>query len=87
MELITVMNDLREFIRKTFEVPATDTDFTDDVHLFDYGYIDSFGAVELTTFVQTHFGVPINDRDLIIHPLNTLRQIAEFAVKRKKGEV
>jgi len=87
MELNNAINDLRAFIRENFKVPADDSDFNDDVHLFDYGYIDSFGAVELTTFVQSHFGVTVKDSDLISYPLNTIRQIAEFIVKREKGEI
>jgi acyl carrier protein len=87
MELNDIINDLRGFIRENFKVPANDPDFTDDVHLFDYGYIDSFGAVDLTTFVQSHFGVAVKDSDLIAYPLNTIRQIAEFVMKRKKGEI
>ena len=48
MEPDKIMSALRSFIRQRFNVPEGDADFTDDVHLFDYGYIDSFGAIELT---------------------------------------
>ncbi len=77
------MADLREFIRERFTIPKDDADFNDDIHLFDYGYVDSFGAVELITFVKKQFGVEVSGSDLMVHPLNTVRQIAGFVVERQ----
>ena len=86
MELENTISDLRDFIEERFQVPEDDPDFTEDVHLFDYGYIDSFGAVELTSFVQDRFGIQVKDTDLIAYPMNTIREIATFVAKRKAGE-
>lgn len=87
MEVEKIMDELRAFIREQFSVPASDKEFTDDVHLFDYGYIDSFGAVDLTHFVESAFGIAVTQADLIACPLNTIREIARFVLKRKAGEV
>lgn len=78
---------IRNFIRTRFKVPDNDADFTDDVHLFDFGYVDSFGAVELTSFVEKEFGIKISESDMVVHPLNTVNEIAGFAQKRQKGEL
>jgi len=85
MELEDVMRPLRNYIRERFQIQQNDPDFNDDVHLFDYGYVDSFGAVELNTFVETQFGVKITGSDLIAYPLNTVREIASFVTTRLKG--
>lgn len=87
MQIEEIKAALRQYIREQFNVPAEDKDFNDDVHLFDYGYVDSFGAVTLTTFVKDQFGVEISNSDLVAYPLNTIQEIAEFVAKRKKGEV
>lgn len=79
----TVSQRLDEFIRTRFEIAPDDPDFTKDVHLFDYGYIDSFGAQELITFVETTFEIKINDDDLVKYPLNTVNEIAGFIIKRQ----
>lgn len=76
------LDELRTFIRRHFGIPENDEDFNDDVHLFDYGYIDSFGAVELISFLKERYAVEVTDSDLIAFPLNTVRQIADFTVKR-----
>jgi len=87
MEIHDVMFTLQQFIRRQFKVTENDADFNDDVHLFDYGYIDSFGAVDLVAFTEKTFEIEMKDSDLIAYPLNTIREIATFVMKRKKGEL
>jgi acyl carrier protein len=82
-----VMDALRGFVRSTFNVPPNDPDFSDDIHLFDYGYVDSFGAVQLTSFVGETFGTEVRQTDLIAFPMNTIREIATFVVRRRAGEI
>jgi acyl carrier protein len=86
-QISQIATELRAFIRQKFKIPDNDPDFSDDVHLFDYGYIDSFGAVELTTFVDSAFSTKITDSDLVAFPLNTIREIATFVSKRKNGTI
>lgn len=81
------LKELSTFIRSRFEVADDDPDFDMDVHLFDYGYIDSFGAVELTTFVEENFCIKITDTDLVVQSLNSINEIVDFVVKRKAGEI
>ena len=87
MESDQVAAELRAFIKEHFKVPESDQDFTDEVHLFDYGYIDSFGAVELNSFLEKAFTVKVTESDLIAHPLNTIQEISEFIVNRKAGRL
>lgn len=87
MDLATIEKKVNDFIRTNFEIKDDDGDFDFDVHLFDYGYIDSFGAMELTTYVESEFEIEISNTDLVVHPLNTIREIAQFVVKRQKGEI
>jgi methoxymalonate biosynthesis acyl carrier protein len=87
MDTDEIMRALRDYIRTRFEIPDGDADFTDDVHLFDYGYVDSFGAVDLTRFVEQHCSITITQSDLVVFPMNSIREIATFAAKRKSGEV
>jgi acyl carrier protein len=87
MELDNVAQELRTFIRVRFGIPDDDPEFNDDVHLFDYGYVDSFGAVELNSFVEKEFAVKVSSSDLIAFPLNTVKEIATFVVKRRNREI
>ncbi len=80
-------SELRTFVRQQFSIPEDDRDFTDDVDLFNYGYIDSIGAVELTGFVERQFGVVFADADWINFPLSSIREISMFVARRIKGEL
>ena len=87
MDAQNIMSELRNFIKEQFKIPEKDPDFSDDVHLFDFGYIDSFGAVKLISFVETKFSIKISERDLVAYSLNTIREISNFVITRKKGEI
>jgi acyl carrier protein len=81
-----ISSELRRFVRQQFFIPENDPDFSDDIDLFNYGYVDSIGAVELTGFVERQFGVAFTDSDWINFPLSSVREISMFVAKRMKGE-
>jgi D-alanine--poly(phosphoribitol) ligase subunit 2 len=81
MELQEITQTLRAHIVKQYAIPAGDADFNDDVHLFDYGYVDSFGAVDLVSFVEQTFGVKASPTDMIAYPLNTINEISTCGEK------
>jgi methoxymalonate biosynthesis acyl carrier protein len=81
-----IASELRRFIQQQFSIPEDDHDFSDNVDLFNYGYIDSMGAVELTGFVERQFGIVFADADWISSPLSSIREISAFVAKRIKGE-
>ena len=78
---------LRTYIMQQYGISPTDAEFTNQVHLFDYGYVDSFGAVDLISFVQQRFGIEVRQSDLLSYPLNTIDEIATFVSLRQKGEL
>jgi acyl carrier protein len=82
-----IATKIRDYICERFQIPAGDADFTDDVHLFDFGYVDSFGAVELTSFVENQFDLKISEGDMVVHPLNTVNEIATFVTRRRNGDI
>jgi methoxymalonate biosynthesis acyl carrier protein len=86
MHTEAIRTELREFVRQQFSIPESDPDFSDDVDLFNYGYIDSIGAVELTGFVEKHFGIRFTDSDWVNSPLGSIREISAFIGKRLQGQ-
>jgi methoxymalonate biosynthesis acyl carrier protein len=84
METSEIAAELNKFIRKQFGVPESDPDFNNDVDLFNYGYVDSFGAVELTSFIEKRFSIKFTNSDWADHPLNTISQLSAFVAKRQK---
>ncbi|MDR1691895.1 MAG: acyl carrier protein [Oscillospiraceae bacterium] len=72
---------IREYIRETFGI-GDDPDFTDDIHLFDYGFVDSLGAIEIVAFVEETFSIEITQRDLTLKPMNTVAEIAGVVAEK-----
>ncbi|MCS7459911.1 acyl carrier protein [Paenibacillus doosanensis] len=73
-----LLQELEEHIRSRYEIEADDDDFTVDVHLFDYGYIDSIGATALIAHLEKTYGIQVTNQDLMLYSLNTVREIADF---------
>jgi methoxymalonate biosynthesis acyl carrier protein len=87
MDAEEISSELRGFVQRQFSIPENDSDFSDDVDLFNYGYIDSMGAVELTGFVEREFGIKFTDSDWVKFPLSSIREISSFIAKRRQGDV
>ena len=80
-----IVDDLSIYVREHFDIEDSDPDFGPDVHLYDYGYVDSFGAEELLAHVEKAYGVTIDEGTMLRHPLNTLGEIAEFVATSAGG--
>jgi acyl carrier protein len=69
---------IEKFIRTQFSVSATDPEFDREVDLFERGYIDSVGFVELLEFLRQEFDVEIPDEDLLDEDFSTINGIARI---------
>lgn len=78
-EITTVLD---EYVRERFEIESDDPDYSSEVDLFDYGYVDSLGAVEIIMFVEERFGCRISQKDISKYPMNTVREIAEVVLEK-----
>lgn len=73
---------LDDYVKKQFEIEDDDPDYSLDVNLFDYGYVDSLGAVEIIMFVEERFDCKISQKDISKYPMNTVREIAEVVLNK-----
>ena len=72
---MTVAEKISNFIRERFEI-GDDPDFNNDVHLFNEGFVDSFGAVEIISFIEESYNINITQRDITLYPMNTVNEIS-----------
>lgn len=77
-----IVQQLESHIRTRYEIDPEDEDFTVDVHLFDYGFIDSIGATALIAHIEETYGIQVTNQDLMLYPLNTIHEIAAY-ISRK----
>jgi len=76
-----ITKEIHDYIVETFEIEE-DEDFDDDINLFDYGYVDSLAAMTILAHLEQFFGIEITQRDLMLHSLNSINELAAF-VKSK----
>lgn len=77
-QITAILND---YVMEHFEI-KDDPDYSPDVHLFDYGYVDSLGAVEIIMFIEQHFGCVISQKDISKYPMNTVKEIAQVVEEK-----
>lgn len=73
---LEVIDVLEAFIRDHFRI--TDNGFSRDSHLFEAGYVDSVGAVELIAFVEATFGVKLQDEHIFSEDFTTIAGITRI---------
>lgn len=66
---------IEDYIREQFDI-GDDPDLTPDTHLFDEGFVDSLGALQIVTFIEDEFSMEITQKDLTLFPMNTINEIA-----------
>ena len=66
------------FIRQQFRVVPNDPLFSRDAHLFERGFVDSAGVVELLMFVESTYGVSLDDEQIFSDRFTTINGIAEI---------
>ncbi|HMC53733.1 MAG TPA: acyl carrier protein [Gemmatimonadaceae bacterium] len=67
---------IETFVREHFRVAGHDTRFSRRAPLFDLGYVDSVGVIELLEFVNEQFGVRIPDEALLSDEFTTIDGMA-----------
>ncbi|MEK8131783.1 acyl carrier protein [Paenibacillus filicis] len=78
-----LLDELETHIRSRYDIDQDDEDFSTDVHLFDYGFIDSMGATALIAHIEQTYGIQVTPQDLMLHSMNTVREIATFIHSKK----
>lgn len=84
MQSDEMTSHLLDYIRQKFEVPDDDPEFSPEINLFDYGYIDSFGSVEIYTHLEQKYGVTITPEQLMRFPLRSVDQMVRFVLESKE---
>jgi acyl carrier protein len=70
---------VRGFISAMF-ISQTDAPLSDDDSLLQLQVVDSTGFLELVGFIETQFGVKVNDNEMVPENLDTLNCIEQFLV-------
>jgi acyl carrier protein len=72
---VEIANVIERFIRKQFRI--TDTGLAlRDAHMFESGFVDSAGVVELIAFLESTFKIRLGDDEVFSEEFTTINGIA-----------
>jgi len=77
----TIERILREFIAENFIV-ADIAETGEDESLLEKGIIDSTGVLELVAFLESRFGIKVEDEELIPENLDTIANIKAYTYEK-----
>lgn len=75
---------IRRFIEDNFLFADNLDQFAAEASLIEAGVIDSTGVLELVSFLETDFSIPVADADIVPENLDSIAAITTF-VDRKLG--
>ena len=75
---------VREFLRRNF-LYAGDAGLADGDSLLEKGVLDSTGVLELVGFLESEFGVKVEDEDMVPDNLDSITHAAAFVRRKRAG--
>mgnify|MGYP002630692011 CR=1 FL=1 len=76
MQLAEIKSQLKDFLKKEF--PGSETALTDDTSLLDDWFVDSFGIVNTTLFLEQNFGIEISRADINATTFLSIETLSQF---------
>jgi len=68
---------LESFIRQSFSIADDDPYFDRDINLWEQGYVDSMGAIEVIAFLEKSFGAGIPEHVLFSTDFTSINGMAK----------
>lgn len=81
-----VLSSLRQYIKESFLSSQGIESIDDDDQLLESGIVDSMGILQLVTFLESQFGIGVDDAEIVPRNFESTTAIAAFvAGKRDDG--
>jgi acyl carrier protein len=79
---MALQQQIRDFVTTNFYVPEPKA-LDDATSLLEHGIIDSTGVLEVIMFIETTFGVTVEDSEMLPENLDSIERIAAFVAKKQ----
>jgi acyl carrier protein len=76
---------VEEFARREFSIQDSDQRFDRTVDLFEDGYVDSIGVIELIQFLERTFAIDIPEADLFSPEFSSIDGIARIVTRNRSS--
>lgn len=82
MDIGQITSQVRRFVTSNFYV-ADPAALADDASLLDQGIIDSTGVLEVIGFVESTFGITVEDAEMLPENLDSIQRISAFVARKQ----
>ena len=79
---MSTQEKVRQFVTRNFYVADPST-LKDEQSLLDAGIIDSTGVLEIVQFLESDFGIKVEDTEIIPENVDSIVRIAAFIGRKK----
>jgi acyl carrier protein len=83
--MVTYHDELRSFIVENFFFGQDEGQLSSDDSFIENGIIDSTGVLELVGFLETRYGIKVEDDELVPANLDTLNRLSAFVRRKLDG--
>ena len=78
---VEIADVIERFIRSQFRITETNLTLR-DAHMFESGFVDSAGVVELIAFLESTFKISLGDDEVFSEEFTTINGIAAIVNQR-----
>jgi acyl carrier protein len=82
--MVTVQALVRQFIVDQFRV-SDPAKLTNDTSLIEEGIVDSVAMLGVIVFLESEFGIDVEDEETIPENLDSISRIAAFVARKQQG--
>jgi acyl carrier protein len=75
--------ELRDFIVENF-LFGEEVSFSDTDSFLKHGIIDSTGVVEIIAFIEEHYGIKVEDDEIVPDNLDSIERLSRFIEQKTK---
>ena len=84
LQTTQIEQEIRNFLTETFLFGSSDT-LNEDVPLLG-SVIDSQGAIELVAFIQQRFNIEVQDEEVTVDNLTSVKSVAALIEKKLRSK-
>lgn len=81
---VTIQEQVRDFIVESFYV-SDPKELSYEISLIDSGIVDSTGMMDIILFLESTYGISIEDEETVPENLETIDRIAAFMARKQSG--
>jgi acyl carrier protein len=77
-------NQIRRFIAEHFFIKGGEAAVSDDLSFLETRIMDSTGVLEFVTFIESTFGIKVEDEELTPDNLDSVRLAAAYVERKRR---